>query len=198
MFDDEPFDATMVRLRSGDDAAATAVFRRYLRRLIALAGKQFDARLRERADVEGAVLSAFRSFFSRAGRGEFDLTGWGELWSLLAVITLRKCSRRRRALKAARRDPYREVRQPVENLEIRRAADPAPSPAEAVILAETVEELYRKLEPDDRPIVEHILQGYTAEETAVRLDCSERTVRRVRQRAKRCLERLITPEGADA
>ncbi len=43
MFDYEPFDATMERLRSGDEAAATAVFQRYLRRLVGLAGKQFDA-----------------------------------------------------------------------------------------------------------------------------------------------------------
>jgi RNA polymerase sigma-70 factor (ECF subfamily) len=192
MFEYEPFDATMERLRSGDEAAATEVFQRYLRRLIALAGKQFDARVRERADVEDAVLSAFRTFFSRAGRGEFDLAGWGQLWSLLAVITLRKCARRRRAMKAARRDRSREVdARSVKSGGLRQVPDPSPSPVEAAIISETIEELLRELDADDRPIVEHILQGYTAEETAARLDCSERTVRRVRQRAKQCLERLI-------
>jgi RNA polymerase sigma factor (sigma-70 family) len=197
MFEYEPFDATMERLRSGDEAAATAVFQRYLRRLIALAGKQFDARGRERADVEDAVLSVFRTFFSRARRGEFDLTGWGQLWSLLAVITLRKCARRRRALRAARRDRSREVdAQGARGGGLSQVPDPAPSPVEAAILSETIEELLQDLDADDRPIVEHILQGYTAEETAARLDCSERTVRRVRQRAKQCLERLIQPEGA--
>jgi RNA polymerase sigma-70 factor (ECF subfamily) len=192
MFEYEPFDATMERLRSGDEAAATEVFRRYLRRLIALAGKQFDARERERADVEDAVVSAFRTFFSRAGRGEFDLTGWGQLWSLLAVITLRKCARRRRAMKAARRDTNREVDlQGARGDGLRDIPDPSPSPVEAAILSETIEELLRELDAEDRPIVERILQGYTAEEIAARLDCSERTVRRVRQRAKQCLERLI-------
>jgi RNA polymerase sigma-70 factor (ECF subfamily) len=194
MFEYEPFDATMERLRSGDEAAAAEVFHRYLRRLIALAGKQFDAQTRERADVEDAVLSAFRTFFARAGRGEFDLAGWGQLWSLLAVITLRKCARRRRALKAARRDPSREVdAQGPRGDGLWQVPDPAPSPVEAAILSETIEELLDDLDADDRPIVEHILQGYTAEETAARLDCSERTVRRVRQRAKQCLERLIDP-----
>jgi RNA polymerase sigma factor (sigma-70 family) len=197
MFEYEPFDATMERLRSGDEAAAAAVFQRYLRRLIALAGKQFDARLRERADVEDAVVSAFRSFFSRAGRGEFDLTGWGQLWSLLAVITLRKCARRRRALKASRRNPLREVQaQRDRNGGLWHVPDRAPSPVEAAILSETISELLESLDPTDRPIVEHILQGYTAQETSARLDCSERTVRRVRQRAKQCLERLIAPEEA--
>jgi RNA polymerase sigma factor (sigma-70 family) len=195
MFEYEPFDATMERLRSGDEAAATAVFQRYLRRLIALAAKQFDARSRERADVEDAVLSAFRTFFSRAERGEFDLTGWGQLWSLLAVITLRKCARRRRALKAARRNPSRELdAQSATNGRLWEVPDQAPSPVEAAIISETIEELLQDLDADDRPIIEHILQGYTALETAARLDCSERTVRRVRQRAKQCLERLIAPE----
>jgi RNA polymerase sigma factor (sigma-70 family) len=192
MFEYEPFDATMERLRSGDEAAAAAVFQRYLRRLIALAGKQFDARLRERADVEGAVLSAFRTFFSRAGRGEFDLTGWGQLWSLLAVITVRKCARRRRALKTARRNPLRELDgERAHRAGLAQVPDKGPSPVEAAILSETIEELLQDLDADDRAIVEHILQGYTAEETALLLDCSERTVRRVRQRAKHCLERLV-------
>ena len=33
---------------------------------------------------------------------------------------------------------------------------------------------------DDRPVVERFLMGFTAEEVAQQLDCSERTVRRVR------------------
>ena len=199
MFEDDSFDTTMARLRRGDEAAATAVFRRYVRRLVALAARQFDARMRARADVEEAVQSAFRSFFARAGRGEFDLEGWGELWSLLAVITLRKCSRRRRTWKAARRDPFREIdAQSLKSDDLWQVPDREPSPVEAAIFSETVEDLFRELDAEDRPIVEHILQGYTAEETAARLDCSERTVRRVRHRAKQCLERLIAPDRADA
>jgi RNA polymerase sigma factor (sigma-70 family) len=192
MFEYEPFDATMERLRCGDELAAAVVFQRYLNRLIALAGKQFDAKLREQADVEDAVLSAFRTFFSRAGRGEFDLTGWGQLWSLLAVITVRKCARRRRALQTARRNPSRVVSgKRVQRAGLAQVPDKGPSPLEAAILSETIEELLQDLDADDRPIVERILEGYTAEETAALLDCSERTVRRVRQRAKQCLERLV-------
>ena len=52
------------------------------------------------------------------------------------------------------------------------------------------------MEPGDRAIVEQILAGYTALEIAERLDCSERTVRRVRQRAKLRLERLIEAQSA--
>jgi RNA polymerase sigma factor (sigma-70 family) len=195
MFDDGSFQTTMAQLLSGDHTAAAHVFERYVRRLIALAGKQLDAQTRQRIDVEDAVLSACKSFFLRARRGEFDLSGWDELWSLLAVITLRKCARRRRDLKAARRDPAREVRlQSVLADQAWQFADHTPSPLEAAILAETAEGLFRALDPADRQVVEHILQGYTAAETAARVDCSERTVRRVRKRAKRLLEKFVTQE----
>jgi RNA polymerase sigma-70 factor (ECF subfamily) len=198
MIEDHGFRSTMSGLRSGDSEAAAAVFARYVRRLIALAGKQFDARMRRRIDVEDAVLSAFRSFFGRAARGDFALDGWDELWSLLALITLRKCARRRRSQRAACRDPAREVDLAAGSDAVWRVPDRAPSPLEAAIFSETTEALFRGLDPADRPIVEHILLGFTAEETAVRLNCSERTVRRVRQRARRRLERLVALENDDA
>ena len=74
----------------------------------------------------------------------------------------------------------------------------APTPDEAAILTETVERLFQAIAPDDRPIVEQILVGYTVAEVAERLDCSDRTVRRVRQRAKQRLHRLMEAEGTDA
>jgi RNA polymerase sigma factor (sigma-70 family) len=199
MRDDGGFEELMARLRAGDDAAATLVFRRYVRRLIALAARQFAAWMRDRADVEDVVLSAYRSFFLRNGRGEFQVDDWDQLWSLLAVITVRKCSKRRKHLRAARRDAGRDVSLP-EPDEDEKAwiPDRAPTPAEAAILTETVEQLLRVMTPDDRAIVEQILIGYTAEEVAERLDCSERTVRRVRQRAKSRLQRLIAAGAVGA
>jgi RNA polymerase sigma factor (sigma-70 family) len=69
--------------------------------------------------------------------------------------------------------------------------DRAPTPVQAAIFAETVEQLFQATSESDRRVVEQILAGYTAQEVAQRLDCSERTVRRVRQRAKIRLERLV-------
>ncbi len=187
---DGSFAELMARLRAGDDAAEILVFRRSVRRLIALASRQFEARMRDRADAENVVLSAYRSFFHRHARGEFDLAGWDELWSLLAVITLHKCTQRRKYLRAARRDAGRNVRLPER--------ERAPTPAEAAILTETIGRLFQLMAPDDRPIVEQILLGCTAEEIAERLDCSERTVRRARQRAKHQLQHLLGERGAEA
>ncbi len=188
---EDEFDEVMDRLRSGDDAAATAVFRRFVDRLIALAASRFDPWMRDHADAEGVVMSAYKSFFVRNRRGDFDLAGWDELWALLACITVRKCGKRRSSMRAARRDARREVRPPASARRLAGLPDRSPTPDEAAALAETVERLFEAMGPDDRPIVEHILMGYTAEEVAGRLDCSERTVRRVRQRAKHRLRRLI-------
>src|SRR4051812_22143542 len=99
----DSFEDLMARLRTGDTEAAAGVHRRFVRRLDGLAWNRFDAAIRTRADHEGAVQSAFRSFFSRYGRGEFDPEDWDALWHLLALITVRKCNRRRGALRALRR-----------------------------------------------------------------------------------------------
>jgi RNA polymerase sigma factor (sigma-70 family) len=194
MGSDATFDEVMSRLRAGDDSAETALFQQYVRRLIALAGRQFDASLRDRADVEVVVLSACKSFFLRHRRGEFELDDWGELWSVLAMITLRKCAKRRRHLRAARRDASRDVGWPDGDDDPSYLLDRTPSPVEAAILTDTVTTLFQAMTPDDRPIVELILVGYTAAEVAARLGCSERTVRRVRQRAQHRLERLADPQ----
>jgi RNA polymerase sigma factor (sigma-70 family) len=194
MGSDATFDEVMRRVRAGDGAAETALFQQYVRRLIALAARQFDASLRDRADVELVVLSACKSFFLRNRRGEFQVDDWGELWSVLAMITLRKCADRLRHLRAARRDAGREVAWPDGDDDPSYLLDRAPTPVEAAILTDTVATLFQAMTPDDRPIVEQILLGYTAQETAAQLGCSERTVRRVRQRAQRRLERLADPQ----
>ena len=75
MGSDATFDEVMRRVRAGDGAAETALFQQYVRRLIVLAARQFDASLRDRADVELVVLSACKSFFLRNRRGEFQGDG---------------------------------------------------------------------------------------------------------------------------
>src|SRR5258705_11337062 len=100
----DSFEDLMARLRIGDDGAAAEVYRRFVQRLVVLAHRQFDPRVRDRADPEDVVQSVFKSFFARYGRGQFVLNDWGEIWGLLVVISLRKCARRREALRTGRRN----------------------------------------------------------------------------------------------
>ena len=50
MGSDVTFNEMMSRVRAGDGAAETALFQQYVRRLIGLAARQFDASLRAGAD----------------------------------------------------------------------------------------------------------------------------------------------------
>ena len=64
-------------------------------------------------------------------------------------------------------------------------------------LRREVEGLLRDLEGKDREIACRFLQGYTAEEIARELGCSERTARRMRWRLKHRLRRLLDEGGGE-
>jgi RNA polymerase sigma-70 factor (ECF subfamily) len=189
----DSFVALAQRLRAGDQDAAAQVVRRFTGRLIALARAELDARIRAKVDPEDVVQSAYRSFFTRCDAGPFDCATWDELWSLLALITLRKCFNRLAYFRAQCRDVASEVvpgAREEEGEGLWQAIDREPTPPEAAILAETVEQLLRGVDPDDRAIVELSLQGYSAQEVGARLGRAERTVRRVRELIKRRLRRM--------
>src|SRR4051812_30238633 len=155
----------MMRLRVGDPDAADQVFRRFVGRLIALAYRQLHSRCGRREDAEDVVQSAFKSFFARYRRGEFDFDDWDELWGLLTIITLRRCRRRREFLRAGRRDITRETARLGEAgaEDWLGAIDREPSPPQAAMLAELVDQLLEGLRPPHREIVEMCLLGYTAQ-----------------------------------
>jgi RNA polymerase sigma-70 factor, ECF subfamily len=180
------------RLQNRDDAAAQELFGRYAQQLIALALRHINAGLRHKVDPEDVAQSAFKSFFHRYGDKGFEAINWNSLWGLLALITVRKCAERVAYHRAERRDAGREVAPP-------RGEDSAPwteplgrepTPLEAAVLSETVEQLLAGLDDEERPILELSLQGYTTREISDRLGRAERTVRRLRESVRRRLERM--------
>jgi RNA polymerase sigma-70 factor (ECF subfamily) len=186
------------RLRAGDQGAATAVFRRFAGRLIALARAELDARLRRKLDPEDVVQSVYRSFFTRYQAGQFDFATWDELWSLLTVITVRKCLGRAEYYLTKCRNVAGEADAAAWGdaaAGLSEAIDREPTPLEAAVLAETVEQMMRGLEPNDRAIIELSLQGYTAAEISARVGHAERTVGRVRERIKKRLQRMQVVEA---
>jgi RNA polymerase sigma-70 factor (ECF subfamily) len=198
MSPDSSFADLMARLRQGDDAAAASVFHHFAHRLIGLARGHLDSRVRPKVDPEDVLQSVFKSFFLRHAAGRFDLEGWDGLWALLTVITVRKCGRVNRYFRSGGRDaetvatPAGDASNPLwEAL----ASDP--SPAEAVMLAELVEQLLRDLPERDRDAVTLGLQGYSAVEISKQLGRPERSVYRVLQRVRTQLEHLQA-EGNEA
>jgi RNA polymerase sigma-70 factor (ECF subfamily) len=187
---DEPFAALMARLRSGEDEAAREVFVRFAGRLVGLARTHLDARLAARVDPEDVVQSAYKSFFVRQREGTLEVGTWDGLWGVLTMITLRKCADRAAYNRAGKRDVNREAGgsdSTFGNL----ALDREPAPDEAAALAEAVEALFRSVDdPDELAILELSLQGYTAPEIGDRLGRAERSVRRLRERVRKRLERM--------
>jgi len=197
MTTESSFDELMSRLHQGDNEAARQLFERFAHRLIALARQQLDDRLRGRIDPEDVMQSVFRSFFRRQQEGEFHLRSWDELWALLTRMTLNKLGHHLSYHLAERRSIQHESEEPIPSAEVAKWSILArePTPLEALILSETVEELLRPLDPRDRTIAMLALQGYTRHEIAEQAGCTERTVYRVLARLRHQMKRATNAAG---
>jgi RNA polymerase sigma-70 factor (ECF subfamily) len=178
------------RLQSGDDAASRQLFERFARQLVAMARRRFDGPLKHKVDPEDVVQSAYKSFFSRHADGNVDVRNWNSLWGLLTIITVRKCSERVAYHRAQQRDVAREVARPTDSTPPIEGLSREPTPAEAAELAETVTQLMSGLDVNERPVLELSLQGYSTREISEQLNRAERTVRLLRERVRKRLERM--------
>lgn len=195
---DDSFDDLMARLVKGDEQAATQIFQRYGHRLIGLARSHLDGVMRQKVDPEDVVQSVFRSFFQRNAEGNWNLDDWDSLWSMLTVITVRKCGHRIGHFRAMRRDVRREVNPSAKDDGTStgwEAIAREPTPEEAARLSEIVEQLMRELDERDRPILSLSLQGYAIPEISEQIGRTERTVYRAMDRIKR---RLLAMRAEDS
>jgi RNA polymerase sigma-70 factor (ECF subfamily) len=180
------------RLQTRDDAAAQELFSRFAHQLMGLALTHINAGLRHKVDPEDVAQSVFKSFFQRYGDKNLEVVNWNSLWGLLALITVRKCAERAAYHQAECRDAGREVAAPrtEEGTPWLEPLGREPTPLEAAVLSETVEQLLAGLDSEERPIVELSLQGYTTREISEQLGRAERTVRRLRESVRHRLERM--------
>ena len=103
------FESWDERFRAGDSLAEALLLQRYVQRLIALARKRLPKKATGKIDADDIVQSVMRSFVQHHRDGRFVFDDWESLWSLLAVITIRKCSHKTAELSAQRRDFRREA-----------------------------------------------------------------------------------------
>jgi RNA polymerase sigma-70 factor (ECF subfamily) len=184
----------MNQLRAGDDEAAARVFGRFAKRLIGLARSQLDAGTHGHVDPEDIVQSVYRSFFTRYERGEFELTDWDGLWGLLTVITVWKCLNRAAYFRTARRDVRRQVPLAEDDDSSWQLLARDPTPDEAALLTEIVQELMADLDERERTMLSLTLQGYTVQEISLQVERSERTVQRLLERVRTQLQSMQTAE----
>jgi RNA polymerase sigma-70 factor (ECF subfamily) len=188
----------MAQWRNGDQEAAATLFQRYAERLLALARSRLAPSLAPHVDPEDVVQSAYRSFFTGARAGRYDLGRSGDLWRLLVAITLHKLQHQVERHTTAKRDISRVYRLSEEGSLLRVQGEMLarePTPADAAALTDTVQKLLAGLEPLERQMVELRLQGYGLDEIAGDVSRSERTVRRLLERVK---ERLLREYTGDA
>ena len=170
----------------GSGAEARSAFDRYRRRLIGLARVHLGGRLRSKVDPEDVVQSAYKSLLIRYPNAAISTEGWEGLWGLLTLITIRKCVDRAHYHEAECRDHHRDA----DSASLwREVAGREPTPDEAVVLAETVENLLSGLRGIERTIIELSLQGYSTQEISEQIGRAERTVRRLRERVRKQLEK---------
>ncbi|MCA9178750.1 MAG: sigma-70 family RNA polymerase sigma factor [Planctomycetales bacterium] len=186
----------LMRCEAGDEEAARQIFDSYVSRLIALARARLSPRLQRKVDPEDVVQSAYRSFFRRAGDGEYELKRNGDLWRLLAAITVHKVLKKAEYHQAAKRSINRE--QSVDLLANSSTMGVAPerlsrdpTPAEQLLVAEQLEETMRDLMPLHREMLKLRLQGQSVSEISEQVCRTEHSVRRVLRNVRERLESAL-------
>lgn len=193
-------DQLVEQLRANDTGAAELVFRRFSEQLIRLAQDRMGWGLQRKFDPEDVVQSAFHSFFELQAREELSFENWDALWGLLSLMTIRKCGHRIEHYRAACRDICRErsAQRNADDIDSSRADWDAvardPSPSQAIMLTETIDELLRPLNDRDRQIVTLALQGVSVPDISQQIGRAERTVQRVLERLKSELVRRCKPD----
>lgn len=191
MNDSEPGDQTLAeQCEEGNERAFEAIFERYGDRLVKLASKRISERLAGRIEAEDVVQSVFRTFFGRVQDHRFTFQNADDLWKLLVSMTLNKLRNKVDFHTAGKRDVGAE--QPLAgNSSNPSAFDPSgndPSPEAVVAFLDLLENFMQDLREGDRRILELRLQGWTQEEVAREVGCTERTVRRTLDRVREIAE----------
>jgi RNA polymerase sigma factor (sigma-70 family) len=197
MVGDESIDL-LNRVRQGDEQAASDLFNRYVERLIRLAQSRLSAKLRRRVDPEDVVQSVYRSFFSHAQDGRYQLQQSGDLWRLLAAITINKVRNQARHGAAGKRAVSAEESTTGNNSIIGippEAICREPSSEELNILIEEIESEMSSLSELKRRIVELRFQGHSNEEIAEQVHCTERTVQRTLKQLRERLDKRLLSES---
>jgi len=135
------------------------------------------------------AISAFQSFCDRAGQGQFpQLHGRGDLWRLLATLTVRKAALMMRHQTRQKRGGGRVVGESALQVKGRETTagnglaeilSKEPTPDDAARFADAFDHLINKL-PDStlKSIALRRLKGHTLEEIGADLGTSTRTIDR--------------------
>jgi RNA polymerase sigma factor (sigma-70 family) len=192
MLEAPPFDELLRRVRSGDQEAATLLVRHYepaIRRVVRLrlAGIPLAALL-DSVDICQSVLA---SFFVRVGLGQYHLETPEQLVSLLATMARSKLAAHVRHQQAQRRDRRRNT--PASGREEHLPAV-SPTPSQQIAARDLLDEVQRRLSPEELRLVEMRSQGQEWEAVAAQLGGSAEALRK---RLARAIDRVARELGLE-
>ncbi len=182
----------LAQYQNGDSDVAEEIFHRYVNRLVGLARKRISEGLGQRIDAEDVVQSVYRSFFRNAEAGKYAVERSGDLWRLLASITVNKVRKKARFHGQQKRAYAKEGRLNDEQFERLQRLAEGPDAADAIAVLDELESMMTGLEARDRQVLELRLQGASLEEIADKVERSQRTVRRSLDQAGETLRRRLT------
>jgi RNA polymerase sigma factor (sigma-70 family) len=157
MADDLTFDDLILRVRQGDEAAASQLVRRYepaIRRAVRF--RLTDPRLRRTCDSLDVCQSVLASFFVRVASGQYDLETPDQLLRLLTTMARNKLLNQARQQHAARRDA-RLVTDDVADHDL---IVKTPGPDQQAEARDLLREVHRRLAADELRLVELRNQGH--------------------------------------
>jgi RNA polymerase sigma-70 factor (ECF subfamily) len=186
------FDELIRRIRAGDQAAATELVQRYepaIRRVARF--RLADARLGALLDSMDICQSVLASFFIRAASGQYELKTPAQLLRLLTAMTRNKLNSQARKQLAQRRDRRRDTSGgPGEG----RFVATGESPSTEVAARDLLQEVQRRLSPEERRVLELRNQGCDWAAIASELGGSAEALRR---KLSRALDRIAEELGLD-
>jgi RNA polymerase sigma-70 factor (ECF subfamily) len=189
----DQLDVWIVGLRQGQPQVLSDFWHHYGPMLERLADKNLGKGMRARLGPDDVVQSVCRTFFRRAQEGQFTFEDQDTLWRLLVAITLTKVREKTRYHMRARRGMQMET--PLAGGDESGAglglAASGPSPDELAEFSDLLEATLAGLDEEERQVLQLKLQDLTHEETAERMGCSERTVRRMLKKVQGRLERML-------
>jgi RNA polymerase sigma factor (sigma-70 family) len=192
MSEELSFAELIQRVRAGDQDAAAILVRRYepaIRRAVRI--RLTDSRLGRVLDSMDICQSVLASFFMRAALGQYDLQAPEQLLHLLASMARHKLADQVDRERAECRDNRRLAPGSGDAREVLSAAN---SPSDQVSARELLQEVQRRLSPEERRLVELRNQGMEWSDIAEQLGGSPEALRK---RLARATNRVAQELGLD-
>jgi RNA polymerase sigma-70 factor (ECF subfamily) len=190
MVDAPTFDELIRRMRAGDQDAATELVRRYepaVRRAVRF--RLANVRLGTLLESMDICQSVMASFFIRTASGQYELETPEQVLKLLTAMARNKLNSQARKQNAQRRDCRRVAAVIQDEMRFVAAGE---SPSMEVAARDLLQEIDRRLSPDERLLLDMRNQGYDWSEIASEIGGGAEALRR---RLSRALDRIARQLG---